>query len=122
MATVTCHKPASTVLQSVDNGIVRSTQLSSRVDHTFQDRVQVESRAGDDVKHLACRRLVFERLGQLARARLLRLEQPRVLDGYDCLVGEGLEQIDLSAGELADLSTSDSDHANCLAHAHQRNL
>ena len=33
--------------------------------------------------------------GQLARARLHLLEQPRVLDGDDGLVGEGLEQLDL---------------------------
>ena len=41
------------------------------------------------------RGLVFERLLQLALARLLRLEQPRVLDGDDGLVGEGLDQLDL---------------------------
>ena len=32
---------------------------------------------------------------QLPRSRLLRLEQPRVLDGDDGLVGEGLKQFNL---------------------------
>ena len=45
------------------------------------------------------RRLLLQRLGQLARARLLGLEQPRVLDGDDGLVGEGLHQLDLPFAE-----------------------
>ena len=51
------------------------------------------------LEHLAGRGLVLERLGQLARARLHLLEQPRVLDGDHGLVGEGLEQLDLLVGE-----------------------
>src|SRR5262245_66034089 len=64
---------------------------------------------------------MIERLLQFALAGLLGFEQSRVLNGDDRLICEGLEQIDLSVGELADLSTSDGDHANGLAHAHQRN-
>ena len=51
------------------------------------------------LKHLGGRRLLLQRLLQLACARLLLLEQPRVLDGDDGLVGEGLEQLDLLLGE-----------------------
>ena len=40
------------------------------------------------------------------------LEQPRVLDGDDGLVGEGLEQIDLSVGEGASLGSPDYDHTD----------
>ena len=36
---------------------------------------------------------------QLALARLLLLEQPRVLDGDHGLVGEGLNKFDLLVGE-----------------------
>ena len=44
-------------------------------------------------------RSAFERLGQLGRARPHLLEQPRVLDGDQRLVGESLYQRDLPVGE-----------------------
>jgi len=43
-----------------------------------------------------------------------------VLDGDDGLVRKSLEQIDLSVGELTDFGASDSNHADCLIHAHQK--
>ena len=46
-------------------------------------------------EHLGGRGLLFQRLGQFAGARLHLLEQPRVLDGDDGLVGEGFDQLDL---------------------------
>ena len=51
------------------------------------------------LEHLAGRGLIFEGCLKLALARLLRLEQPRVLDGDDGLVGEGLDKLDLLVGE-----------------------
>ena len=69
----------------------RAAFCSDRVEH----RLQIDRRAADDLEHVAGRGLVFERFVQFALARLLRLEQPRVLDGDDGLVGEGLDQLDL---------------------------
>ena len=40
------------------------------------------------------------------------LEQPRVLDGDDGLVGEGLDQLDLSLGEWLDLAAGEDDDAD----------
>ena len=51
---------------------------------------------------------------------LFGFEQTRVLDGDDGLVRKSLEQIDLSVGELTDFGASDSNHADCLIHAHQK--
>src|SRR5262249_28952814 len=65
--------------------------LGNRVEH----RLDVGRRAGDHVQDLGAGRLLLERLGELARARLHLVEQPHVLDGDDGLVGEGLEQLDL---------------------------
>ena len=67
--------------------------------HGLEHRLQLARRAADDLEHLGGRRLLLQRLGQLARARLHLLEQPRVLDGDDGLVGEGLEQFDLAVRE-----------------------
>ena len=38
-------------------------------------------------------------------------EQPRVLDGDDRLVGEGLQESDLTVGEGPDLVPEDEDHS-----------
>ena len=58
--------------------------------------------------------MVFEQLLQLALARLLRLEQPRVLDGDHGLVGEGLEELDLPVGEESRLGTRHEDCSDDL--------
>ena len=50
--------------------------------------------------------------GEFARALLLRLEQPRVLDGDHRLVGEGLDQLDLLLGERPYGSALQDKHAN----------
>ena len=47
------------------------------------------------------RRLLLQRLGEVGVPGLQLREQPRVLDGDDRLVGEGLEQRDLAVGERA---------------------
>ena len=52
---------------------------------------------------------------QLALAGLLRLEQPRVLDGDDGLVGKCVDELNLAFGERAHFGAPDYDHANGLA-------
>ena len=44
------------------------------------------------MQHLGGRGLLLQRLGELARALLLGLKQPYVLERDHCLVGELLEQ------------------------------
>ena len=51
------------------------------------------------LQHLRGRRLLLQRLGQFARARLHLVEQPHVLDRDHRLVGEGRDQLDLLVGE-----------------------
>ena len=80
----------------------------------FEDGLEVECRAADDLQHLGGRGLLLQRLGHLAIAGLQLLEQPHVLDGDDGLVGEGLEQLDLPVGERTDLAPRDDDRADGL--------
>ena len=85
-------------------------------------RLQVEGRAADDLEHVARRRLLLERFGQLAGARLHLLEQPHVLDGDHRLVGEGLHQLDLLVAERpAPRRGQCTSTPIGLALAHQRN-
>src|SRR5262249_48619091 len=58
--------------------------------------------------------------GKLTGSRLHFLEQPRVLDGDDGLVGEGFEQFDLSVGKRAYLGAPDRNHPNCFTSTDQR--
>src|SRR5262245_66456854 len=61
-----------------------------------EHRLCIGRRAADDAEHFACRGLELKRFLQLALARLLSIEQSRVLDRDYGLVGKGLEQFDLA--------------------------
>ena len=53
-----------------------------------QHGLQIERRAADDFEHVGGGGLLLQRLAQFVK-------QPDVLDRDDCLIGEGLKQIDL---------------------------
>ena len=72
------------------------------------------------MQHLGGRRLLLQRLGELAGARLHLVEQPHILDGDHRLVGERGDQFDLLVGERSYLRTRQHDHANRCAVAHER--
>src|SRR5262249_8242861 len=52
------------------------------------------------------------RFGQLAGAGLLGLEKPHVLDRNYRLIGEGLQQVDVSVGESAGFTSGDDDRSD----------
>ena len=77
-----------------------ASQMPRRIlQHRLEHRLQFARRAADDLQHLRGRRLLLQRLGQIARARLHLVEQPHVLDRDHRLVGEGRDQLDLLVGE-----------------------
>ena len=78
----------------------------------MQDRLEVERRAADDLQHIAGRRLLLERLGEVAVPGLELREQADVLDGDDGLVGEGLEQGHLLLGERSCFDAPERDGAD----------
>ena len=82
------------------------------LDEGFQHGLEIERRAADHLEHFAGRRLLLQRLRQLAVARLQLREQPHVLDGDHRLVGECLEEHDLLVGEGPRLSLVDVDGAD----------
>jgi len=63
----------------------------------------------------------LQRFGQIVGALAQFVQQARILDGDDGLIGEGLEQVDLSLGEELCLGSAQRDHSNCDAFSHQRN-
>jgi hypothetical protein len=115
--TVPSRKTANTVFKSINNRIVCAAQARRRINDALKYRLQMELRAANNTQNVARSGLVLERLAKLSSPSLHLLEQPRVLDGNDGLVGEGLEQIDLLVGEGTDLSASDGNGAYCFARA-----
>src|SRR5262245_4352152 len=101
---------------------VRFAQLRRDPRDSVEYGLGIVGRATDDSEDLTGRSLIFESLLKLALARLLRLEQPRVLDGDDGLVGEGLKQVNLSVGERASLDAADSKHADSRVGTDQRDV
>src|SRR5262249_3819805 len=73
---------------------------------SVQNRVQIVRRPTYHTQDIADGSLVFERLLQLTRALLRHLEQTRVLDGDDRLVGKGLQQFDMRVGKWLGFGTT----------------
>jgi len=71
--------------------IISAAQAYGALNNCFEDKLNTGRRTTDYTEDLARRGPLFQRLMQFFRPRLLCLEQPRVLDGDDGLVGEGLE-------------------------------
>ena len=72
-------------------------------------------------RHVGRSRLLSQQFLKVARARLHFVEQARVFDGDDGLVGEGLNEFDLLGVERANLGAHQSQHADRGAVAHHRN-
>src|SRR5262245_22534407 len=100
--------------------MIRPTEPTGSLNDCVEHRLQLSRRTADDIEHLARRGLKFERLAQLALALLLCLKQPRVLDGYDCLVGEGLKQRNLFLAEWVDHAATKHETADGFVISQER--
>src|SRR5262249_17170916 len=65
-------------------GLIHLAQPRSRLNQRLEHYLQIKSRAADDLKHVSGRSLLLKRFAQL-------IEEPRVLDGDDGLIGKGLQ-------------------------------
>ena len=104
----------------VDEALVGAAQPHRALHEALEDRLEIERRAADDLQDLARRRLLLERLGEVAVARFQLLEEPDVLDGDDGLVGERLQQLDLLVRERPRLGARDGDRPDGISFAHHR--
>ena len=92
-------------------------RLHERVEH----RLQIKSRAADDLEHIGGCGLLLQRFLQLARPLLHFLEQPRVLDRDHCLISERLHEAYLSAGEWPYFASGAADDAYWVSLLNYRN-
>src|SRR5262249_35655254 len=88
-------------------------QRHSSTDDRIEYWLNVGWRARNDTEDLARCRLPLQRF-------LCLVEKPHVLDGNDCLVGEGLEELHLSVAEGSHFSPADRNNPERLARAEQR--
>src|SRR2546426_12456823 len=68
-------------------------------DDRVEDRLHVDLRPADHPQDLRRRRLLLQRLGQVAVASLQLLEEANILDSDHGLVCKGLEQLGLAIAE-----------------------
>jgi hypothetical protein len=88
-----------------DDGVECLAQPSGAFRQRVEHRLDVRRRATDDAQNLARRRLLFESVLRL-------LEDPRVLEGDDGLVGEGVQEGDLAVRKGPGSKPSDGDGAD----------
>src|SRR5262249_37531838 len=113
--------PETAIHSLKDNAEFGVAEPRRVLEHRLKNRLECARRTADQLEHLRRGGFVFQSLLPLPCSRLLGFEQPRVLDGDDGLVGESLEQLNLSVGKRADLSASNRNRANCLARTDERN-
>src|SRR5262249_35543836 len=78
--TVMGDKEEPVAVRTPNGRVVRVAQLRRGLDQRFQQRLQIESRAADDLEHVGYGSLLLQRFGKLPRACLRVVEQPYVLD------------------------------------------
>ena len=96
-----------------NDGLIGLAEASGRFDECLQYRLQIESRAADDLEHVGGGGLLLQRFAQL-------VEQPRILDGDDGLGGEVLDQLNLLVGERLDLIAGRYEDADRRSFSQQR--
>ena len=114
--TLRCHSgrgEEEVALAKQDNRHFAAEHMPGSFDNPFEHGPGVGGRLADDPQDLGRRRL--------PRQRLLRfVEEPRVLDCDDRLIGEGLQEFHVVRGEGARFLARHADHAYAGAVAHQR--
>src|SRR5262249_52624780 len=100
--------------------VVCIAQPRGALDEGVQYLLQIERRAADDLEHVGGGGLLLQRFAQIVGALSQLVEEPRVLDGDDGLVGEAPDQLYLLVGEWADLLAVDNNSARQLGFLQHR--
>jgi hypothetical protein len=111
--TVASDLPEGLVLLTCYASQVRLAQPCGRLHERIQHRLQIEARAADYLERVSGGSLLPERFPEL-------VEQTRVFNRDDCLIGKGVEKGDLSLREEQRLVAAECDRANRNAFSHQR--
>src|SRR5215467_9575112 len=102
-------------VEAPDDAVLRPAESDRVLDQRFENRLEVERGAANDLEQIAGRRLLLQGLTELLITRLQLLEQAHVLDGDDRLIGEGLEERDLVVAERSNFEAADPDSGDRVA-------
>src|SRR5262245_12626652 len=109
------HSTVELVALALRNrSLVSFAQPSRRPQQRVEDSLEVKRGPTDDLEHVGGSGLLLKGFTQL-------IEQPRVLNGDDRLIGECFGKFDLLVGERAYDRTKQHNYANHRTLAHQRN-
>src|SRR5271157_5996183 len=103
--TVICSQPVRLTVLPPDHGLFCIAEPRRRLDQRVKHSLEIERRPADYLEHVGGGGLLLQRFAQL-------VQQPRVLDGNDRLVGEGRHQLDLFRSERLRRVSSYKDHAD----------
>src|ERR1700730_2124800 len=93
------RSPQQLAVETEDIGSISPTQPNRALGHGLKDRLKIERRAADDLKHVGCGCLLLQSLRKVGGALAQFIEQSRVLDSDDRLGGEVRDQSNLLVGK-----------------------
>src|SRR5262245_20185301 len=99
------NAPQQLAIEAEDKSPIGSTKPYRTFGNGFEDRLQIERRPTDDLKHIGSGGLLLQRFAQFA-------EQARILDGDDGLGCEICDQLNLFFRERVYFLTIDGDCAD----------
>src|SRR5262249_1579206 len=99
---------------------LRSADAHRTFQHGLEDGLQLAGRTRNNTQHFRRRRLLFQSFRKLSRPRLHLVEQSSVLDGDHRLVGEGLQQFNLSVGKWTHLGATQGNCPDGFASTNKR--
>src|SRR5262249_17602089 len=92
-------------IEAEDKSPIGSTKPYRTFGNGFEDRLQIERRPTDDLKHIGSGSLLLERFTEFAK-------QSRVLDGNHSLSSEVFDQLNLLIGEGPNFVAIEDNSAN----------
>src|SRR6516164_6263661 len=101
--------------------LVGATQARRGFNQRIENRLEVDRRAADDLEHITSRGELINRTREFGLAVAQLVEQARILDGDDRLVGEAGGELDLFARKRIDACALNDEYADQRVLAQQRN-
>ena len=109
------YRAIERVALALRNGaLVCFTQLGRRLQQRVEHHAQIERRTTNDFEHVGGGGLLLQGFAQV-------VEQARVLDGYDRLIGKSRYQCNLLFGKRLHCRAQQPDHADCQSVVEERN-
>src|SRR5262249_17673403 len=118
--TVSLREEERSVFLPSYRGVVGATKAASRFNERLQHRLEIKSRAADDLEHVGSSGLLPKRLAQLLRARLYLIEQPPIPYCNHRLVGKGCDEFNLLVGEWPHCVSPQGDDPNRRSFSQER--